>query len=169
MVAQFDLINYGSAAGGGQCPPEDTYVLELKDYTQPEEVPSFNDPNKLVKRFRMIFTIVGVPADFSEDERAEWEGFEISTFVNIPKDLNNEKATLGLILKALKPRQEPFGINERIQLPDYIGSKMKAFIKASDSGWPRLSSYAPATRRPSAAPRQAAPPPPAAAGDDGWE
>lgn len=174
MVAQFDLINYGSSAGDAMCPPQDTYVLEFKDYTQPEEVPEYVKPGqpptgKMVKQFKMFFTIVGTPPDFSDEEKEAWLGQEVSTYVNIPKDMNNEKATLGLIVKALTNRTEPFALNERIPLPEYVGNKMKAFISPKPSGWPKLSNFAPATRRPSAAPRQVAPPPPAAAGDDGWE
>lgn len=167
MVAAFDLINYGSAGSGGTCPPEDTYVLEFKSHTQPVEKDDPFNPGKKKTEMQFRWEIVSVPQDFSEDERDEWMGHEFNTFVNLAKDLNNEKATLGLILKALKPRTEPFGINERIQLPEYIGCKMKAFIKPSPSGWPKISNFAPATRRPTAAQRPAAPPPPA--GDDGWE
>jgi hypothetical protein len=172
MVA-LELVNYGSTGGEGKCPPQDTYVLQFKDYTTPEQVPEYVPPGqaatgKMVTQFRMIFTIVGGPDDLTEEEREEWIGADISTFVNIPKDLNNEKSTLGLILKALKPRTEPFGFNERIPLPEYVGLKMKAFIQPKASGWPKISNFAPATRRPSAsrpAPVAAAP----AAGDDDWE
>lgn len=165
MVA-LELVNYGSA-GGGTCPPDEIYTVELVGYTPPEQVPAYNDPNKMVTRFRLRFSIVGVPDDFTDEEKEEWLHQEVSTFVNIPKDLDNEKATLGLILKALKGIKS-FAVGEKVLIEDFIGEKMKCQIKASESGWPRLSSFTPARRRPSASrptPVAAAP----AAGDDGWE
>lgn len=169
MVAAFDLVNYGFSSDEEKCPPQETYVLEFLKWDDPVEKEDTFNPGKMVSEMKFYWRIVGVPGDFSDEEREQWSGFEFRTFVNLVKDMNNEKAILPMILKALKPRDTPFGINERIPLQDYVGLKMKAFIKPSPSGWPKISNFAPATRRPSAAPRQAAPPPPAAAGDDGWE
>jgi hypothetical protein len=158
-----ELTNYGSA-GTAECPPDGIYTLEFTGHGQPEQVPSFNDPNKMVSRLEMRFAIVDSVEELDEDEQSYWIGKELREWVSIPKDMNNEKAKLGLILKALKGKKE-IAVGEKIILQDYIGDRMRCSISAKESGWPKLEGYTAIKRRPKLAPKPA---PPVADDGDDW-
>ena len=160
----FTITNHGSA-GTAECPPDGMYTLEFVRYGDPEPRPAFNDPSKTVDRMELVFSLVDAVDDLDDEDRDYWLGKEIREWVTIPKDLNNERAKLGLILKALLNKKE-FSIGERVSLDDAIGEKMRASIKAKENGWPQIDGYAPIRKR---KPESRKPAPPVADEDDGWD
>lgn len=157
------ITNHGSV-GTADCPPDGMYTLEFASYGTPEQRPAFNDPNKTVLRMEVVFVIRDAVDDLDEEDAATWIGREIRDWVTIPKDLNNERAKLGLMLKALLNKKE-FGIGENVDLNDAVGQTMRASIKVKENGWPQIDGYAP-IRRKKPAPKPA---PPVADDEDDWD
>lgn len=151
-----------------QCPPEDTYTLEIVDISREWVMrPSFDNKDVLEPNANITFKIVGVPEDFTEDETAEWFGWTFDKFYKKPKRLSNERGALNNLICAVKGRKT-LSDDDKISISELIGERFRADIEATPSGYPKIAAHKPLKRTSAATSRRPAPKVVEETADDEW-
>lgn len=164
-------IDFFESEISGDCPPPDTYTLEVTEVGNKWiERPSFDDPNVMKLNVDIKFRLVDVPDDFSDEEREQWIGWKFSKYYGKPKRLSDERGALNGLIRACMnlPKIED---STQFRPSELVGKQFRADIEASASGYPRIVSHKPLRRRASAAaPQRRAKPAPVVEQDeeDGW-
>lgn len=143
------------------CPPKDIYTLEVIEIGEFNKKPAFNDPDSINTQSRIEFTIVDFEYDPDEDDR-DWNGARVAGFFVFFREYTNkqnervtsdtwksDKSKAYELIAALLKR--PLEDGEEIDLPEFIGSRVKATVEPKDSGWPKIHRFTPAKKKRAAA------------------
>lgn len=128
------------------CPPKDTYVLELKRFGDFEERGAYQDPTMVNIQSRITFQIVEFDYDEDLDER-DWNGVEVSDFFvfykqkqgeqNRRETWKDERSNAYKLISALIGHTPEDG--EEISLNTLLDKRIKATVEPKASGWPKIS------------------------------
>lgn len=144
-------IDYFESEVTGDCPPADTYTVQITGIGDRWiERPSFDDPNVMKLNVDIKFEVTDVPQDFDDDEREQWLGFKFSKYYAKPKRLSDERGALnGLIRAALNLAK----IEDDIQFrpSELVGKQFLADIEPTQSGYPKITKHKPVRTRRAAA------------------
>lgn len=145
----FNSLTFNPVESGGdfECPPKDSYVLELIQIGDFEEKPAFNNPDQINTQTRMTFKIVEFDYDSEYDDK-DWNGEQVSDFYvffkkDIPKDkvfntwCHEKSKTFPMLTALLGHEPEP---GEDIQLSELLGRRVKATVEPKESGYPKITS-----------------------------
>ena len=146
-------LTFESAGGAGVCPPEETYTLQIakigKEWVERE---NFNDKSKIDLNADITFKVVDVPADFDEDERDTWIGFEFNKYYRKPGRISDDRGALNnLICAALSVAK--LTDDDTFNADELIGKKFMADIEPTASGYPKIARHRPLKKKAKAAPK----------------
>lgn len=139
-------FNPVESSGEFECPPKDTYVLELIEIGEFEDRLAFGSETVTNTQTRMAFKIVDFEYDPDYDEQ-DWNGTEVRDYYvfwkyDSAKDKKfdtwcHEKSKTYPMLSALLGHDPEPG--EDINLSDLIGRRVKATVEPKESGYPKIS------------------------------
>lgn len=109
---------------------EDVYTLRLTGHGDPVDVPDFNDQTKMRTRVRLDFEITDHNPD---DDEIDLNGTRVSEFFTLSL---HEKSKLYPVVRALLGRD--IEDDEKIELPDLIGGRMRATVRTKPNGYPEI-------------------------------
>ncbi len=139
-------ITFNPVESGGdfECPPKDTYILELIEIGEFEDKPAYGSETVINTQTRMSFRVVEY--DPYEDEQ-DWNGTEVRDYYvfwkyDKTKDKKfdtwcHEKSKTYPMLTALLGHEPEAG--EDIDLSSLLGKRVKATVEPKESGYPKIS------------------------------
>lgn len=152
------------SSGDFECPPKDTYTLELVSNATPERKLAFESTTVYETQIRMGFKIVDFDYDEDEDEK-DWNGTEVRDWFTFHKEdtetgrasdvWKSDRSKAFHMLTALNG--EPLSPDETFDLDDFIGRRIKATVEPKKSGYPKITNPMKARKAKSAKPKPPAP------------
>lgn len=138
-----------TASGDVECPPHDTYVLELKTIGEFHDKPSFENPEIIQVQSKWTFEVVDFEYDEDVDEK-DWNGTQVADYLvffrkhpdgttkeSWKSDRSNAYKMIGAFLG--RPPED----GEDIDLQEFVGKRIKATVAPKASGWPKISAPMP--------------------------
>ena len=141
-------ITFNPVESGGdfECPPKDSYVLELIEIGEFEEKLAFGSDHIVNTQTRMSFRVVEFDYDSDYDD-TDWNGTEVRDYYvfwkyDKTKDKKfdtwcHEKSKTYPMLTALLGHEPEAG--EDIDLSSLLGKRVKATVEPKESGYPKIS------------------------------
>lgn len=139
-------FNPVESGGDFECPPKDTYILELIEFGEFEDRLAFGSETVTNTQTRIAFKIVDFDYDEEFDEQ-DWNGTEVRDYYvfwkyDSAKDKKfdtwcHEKSKTFPMLAALIGHEPEAG--EDINLSDLVGKRVKATVEPKESGYPKIS------------------------------
>ena len=148
MAYNARTLTYNPVESGGdfECPPKDTYVLELKEIGEFEDRLAIGSDTITNTQTRLAFTIVEFDYDEEYDDH-DWNGTEVRDYYVFRKtDATkqktfdtwcHEKSKVYPLLTALLGHEPEAG--EDIDLHSLVGRRIKATVEPKESGYPKIS------------------------------
>lgn len=128
-----------------ECPPEDTYILELVTIGEFESRANTFAEGEVNIQSKWTFRVVDFEYDPDVDEQ-DWNGTTVSAFLVFYRDKENgsraeswksEKSTAFKFLTAFLGHKPEDG--EDIDLESFIGKRIKATVAPNEKGYARIS------------------------------
>lgn len=138
-----------TASGDVECPPHDTYVLELANIGAFHDKPSFENPEIIQVQSKWDFTIVDFDYDPDVDDR-DWNGVTVSDYLvffrkhpdgTTKESWKSDRSNAFKMISAFLGRPPEDG--EDIDIEDFRGKRIKATVAPKASGWPKISAPMP--------------------------
>lgn len=138
-----------TASGDVECPPHDTYILELVKIGEFHDKPSFENPEILQVQSKWDFRVVDFEYDEDVDEK-DWNGVIVSDYLvffrkhpdgTTKESWKSDRSNAFKMITAFLGQPPEDG--EDIELEEFVGKRIKATVAPKASGWPKISAPMP--------------------------